>query len=190
MSWDEFRLKNYDEYLQVRQQALNEQKNECAYTGLWLGEGTNQIVHIDHFYKKSLYPNLRFQWLNLFAAAKDLPYGSDYKDVCISGPLKHSDSQYKTFWSPLEANLEDKFWYRQDGAIEPHSSLSDNDKKIAQNTIEMYNLNADDLKRKRRNIIEYVRNLGQLEDNVIRDCMKENGFSFLVDFELRKKIKE
>lgn len=44
-TWDEFRNKNYAGYLAVRQQALEEQANECAYTGLWLGEGTTQKVH-------------------------------------------------------------------------------------------------------------------------------------------------
>lgn len=185
-SWEEFRAKAHGDYLAIKAQALSEQRCECAYTGLWLGEGTSQLVHIDHFRKKALYPNLRFDWHNLFAAAKDLYYGSDYKDSTITGPLKKANNCYQSFWSPLEPNLEDKFWYRQDGKILPHPQLSEREQLLAQNTIDMYNLNAPDLKYKRRGVIESVRGLKQLDDeDLVRECMKDAGFSFVVDFELR-----
>ena len=57
LNWDEFRNNNHNGYLEVKNQALIEQGNECAYTGLWLGEEPTQTVHLDHFRKKSIYTN-------------------------------------------------------------------------------------------------------------------------------------
>lgn len=70
-NWDEFRANAYDDYLSVRSQALVDQKNECAYTGLWLGMGTTHTLHIDHFHKKAIFPEETLSWENLFAAAKN-----------------------------------------------------------------------------------------------------------------------
>lgn len=92
-SWDDFHDNAHDEYLAVREQALSDQRNECAYTGLWIGEGT----------------------------------------------------------------------------------------------IEMYNLNAQELIRRRKGIIENVRSLQQLGDEEVRQCMATAGFSFVVEFELRHR---
>ncbi|MDE6480487.1 MAG: hypothetical protein K2L45_09470 [Muribaculaceae bacterium] len=77
-SWDDFHKNDQPGYNACREQGLAEQLNECAYTGLWLGEGTKQSVHIDHLRKKALYPELTFDWNNLFVAAKNLECGADY----------------------------------------------------------------------------------------------------------------
>ena len=79
-NWDEFRANAYDDYLSVRSQALVDQKDECAYTGLWLGMGTTHTLHIDHFHKKAIFPEETLSWENLFAAAKNRNDGADYKD--------------------------------------------------------------------------------------------------------------
>ncbi len=186
-SWEEFVANDYDNYLQIRDQAINDQREECAYTGLWIGEGTKQKIHIDHFFKKSLYPELRFNWSNLFAAAKDLDYGSDCKDKNIHGPKTKSDDQYSHFYSPLEANLENMFWYQQNGRVDVHPDISGDKIAIVENTIIMYNLNAPDLVHKRLGIIRQLRSLGQFDDETIRLCMHNAGFSFVVKFELRQR---
>lgn len=187
-NWDEFHDNAQKDYKYVRDKALKDQRYECAYTGLWLGEGTSQTTHLDHFRKKAIYPDAIFCWHNLFAAAKDLEYGSDYKDKQIHGPMFNADRQYQTFWSPLQANLENYFWYRQDGTIEPAEHLSINEAEMTKRTIEMYNLNAADLKNRRKGIIQIVRAYGeQLTDEEIRASMNTAGFSFLVNFELNQK---
>lgn len=190
-TWNDFHSHTPDDYIKCRKQALAEQQYECAYTGLWLGDETTQKIHIDHFRKQSLYPELTFHWHNLFATAKDANYGADFKDGIICGPRNHSDKQYDTFFSPLEANLKDYFWYRQDGKIEPHPAFDEiKDKELVakiRNTIKIFNLNADDMKHRRRGIIESVRSLQQLDDTEIIDCMKTSGFSFVVEFELQHK---
>ena len=185
--WDEFHANAHVDYLDVRSQALADQKEECAYTGLWLGEGTKHTLHIDHFHKKAIFTEETFLWENLFAAAKNLDYGSDYKDKQIHGPRMNADAQYQSFWSPLQAGLVNAFWYRQDGWMEPGEHLSAEDRRLAQQTIDMYNLNSPDLKRKRRDIIRCLGNMQQLEEDEVRSAMETMGFSFLIDFELKQR---
>lgn len=189
--WDEFHTNMHQAYLDCRNQALDEQAGECAYTGLWLGEGSNQKLHLDHFKKRSIYPDLTFCWDNLFAAAKDLDYGADYKDNVIHGPKSNSDIQYNSIISPTNANLKHYFWYRQDGTIEPTPALDlSNDRELLnriRNTIDVFNLNAADLKSRRKGIIESIRNLNQLDDDVIISCMMHSGFSFVIEFELHNR---
>ncbi len=187
-NWDEFHQNAQEDYEFIRDKALEEQRNECAYTGIWLGEETSNTVHIDHFRKKSIYPETTFCWKNLFVAAKGLDYGSDYKDNQIKGPKQNADIQYQAFWSPLQANLENCFWYRQDGTIEPREGLSHSEKEMAERTIQMYNLNAHDLRNRRQLIILQIRNIiSQFTNDEIRSCMNTSGFSFLVDFELNQR---
>lgn len=185
--WNTFVDNAHEEYLTARAWALGEQGNECAYTGLWLGKGTKQTVHLDHFHKKAIYAEETFSWENLFAAAKNLDYGSDYKDKQIHGPRMNADAQYQSFWSPLQAGLVNAFWYRQDGWMEPGEHLSAEDRRLAQQTIDMYNLNSPDLKRKRRDIIRCLGNMQQLEEDEVRSAMETMGFSFLIDFELKQR---
>ncbi|MDE6018068.1 MAG: TIGR02646 family protein [Muribaculaceae bacterium] len=187
-SWDDFHKNDQPGYNACREQGLTEQLNECAYTGLWLGEGTKQSVHIDHFRKKALYPELTFDWNNLFVAAKDLNCGADYKDKHISGLRTVTDNIYRDIFSPLEANLSQYFWYRQDGAIVPHQSITDETiRSKVNNTIEIFNLNSSDLKNRRLGIIQLMKDIHDLDDETIRDCMKSYGFSFVVDFELQRR---
>lgn len=186
-NWDEFHKKAQADFESVRALAVEEQGNECAYTGLWIGEGTHSDVHIDHFRKKSIYPEATFCWKNLFAAVKNPNYGADYKDKQIHSPQANADRQYQAFWSPLQPTLSEAFWYRQDGTIEPDEQLSLSEKATAQQTIDMYNLNSNELKNRRQGVILTIRNMRhQLADQEVRTIMDTVGFSFLVDFELRQ----
>ena len=186
--WDEFHANAHVDYLDVRSQALADQKEECAYTGLWLGEGTKHTLHIDHFHKKAIFTEETFLWENLFAAAKNRNDGADYKDRLIHGPKPDAEKQYRSFWSPLEASLSKAFWYRQDGCVEPDEKLYEEGQLLAQHTIDMYNLNSPDLTRRRLGVIRMLNSLSGLCDDEIRLYMRTMGFSFLVDFELRQRV--
>lgn len=185
-SWDDFHTNDQDGYHASREQGLQEQLYECAYTGLWLGEGTKQSIHIDHFKKRSIYHEQTFDWNNLFVAAKDLDSGADYKDKHISGPRQAADNIYNSIFSPLEANLSQYFWSRQDGTIIPHPSITNElIRSKVNNTIEIFNLNSSDLKNRRLGIIQSMKYLHDLDIEAIRECMRSSGFSFVVDFELQ-----
>lgn len=184
LTWDEFHRDRHSDYLAVRNQGLNEQGEECAYTGLWLGEGTPYKLHIDHYRKKSIYPNLRFDWDNLFVAAKDPSYGADFKDNHISGKRAATDRIYESILSPLDNNLYEKFWCQQNGKLIPHPNLSVKEKDIVKKTIEIFNLNDDKLKAKRQNVIRMVGHYKDFPREEIREWLKGVGFSFLIAQEL------
>ncbi len=186
-NWDVFKSNDPKGYEACVRQGLQEQSNECAYTGLWLGKGTKQKIHIDHFRKKGIYSGLTFVWDNLFVAAKELHCGADFKDKIVHGPKNIADATYSTFWSPLKPDIDKAFWYQQDGTVLPDDSLSDEDRKKAQKTIDMFNLNDSVLKVKRRNIIHQLRDWTDFDSETIRLCMNGRGFSFLVEKELEMR---
>lgn len=69
----------------------------------------------------------------------------------------------------------------------PDEHLTDNEKEMAQNTIDMYNLNNPDLTMKRKGIIQVLHSLNDCEADMVRECMNTQGFSFLVENELRNR---
>lgn len=88
----------------------------------------------------------------------------------------------------MEANLSQYFWYRQDGAIVPHQSITDESiRSKVKKTIEIFNLNSADLKNRRFCIMQSVKGIIGLDDETIRDGMRYAGFSFVVDFELQRR---
>lgn len=186
LSWEEFSKECKDEYLEVREKATFEQGQECAYTGLWLGEDSSFQNHLDHFHLRAFYPNQTFDWINIFAAVHHNDYGSDSKDKFIKGPKKNADRQYETFWSPLEPNLQEKFWYRTDGWMEANPNLEDSIKEKAEETIRIYNLNHPELCRKREDLIRNVQSLKDqdISEDMIREAFATRGFSSVLDFEL------
>lgn len=189
-NWQSLHEYGKSEYESLRNHLISEQGGECAYTGLWIGEGTKQTIHIDHFRKRSIYPQLEFEWLNLFGAVKNSEYGADRKDKWIGGSLRHAEKQYGEIWSPLQANLADKFWYAEDGKVEPHPHLSIEEKAITNKTIEVFNLNSNELRERRKSIKKQIRDLSGMGDDIIKDCFCLSGFSFVVDFELKNRISD
>ena len=189
LTWEEFHHDRHDDYLAVRNQGLNEQGEECAYTGLWLGEGTSYKLHIDHYRKKSIYPGLRFDWNNLFVAAKDLSYGADYKDKRISGTQATTDQIYESILSPLNPNLNEKFWCQQNGNLIPRQNLSPEEKAVVKKTIDIFNLNDEKLKAKRQDVIRMVGQCKDLSSEEIREWFKNLGFSFVITQELNVRVK-
>lgn len=187
LSWEEFSKECKDEYLEVREKATFEQGQECAYTGLWLGEDSSFQNHLDHFHLRSIYPKETFDWLNLFAAVHNKPYGSDSKDSKIKKSKTIADDQYKTFWSPLEPNLQDKFWYRTDGWMIPNHDLEDSVKEMAEETIRIYNLNHPDLCHRRAALMRGILPLkGQdFPGDLIRESFSTSGFSSVLEFVLQ-----
>lgn len=186
LSWEGFSKDCKDEYLEVRKKATSEQGWECAYTELWLGEDTSFQNHLDHFHLRAIYPKQTFDWLNLFAAVHHQDYGADWKDKLIKGPKDSANRQYETFWSPLEPNLQEKFWYRTDGRMEPSPDLDDSIKEKTEETIKIFNLNHPDLCRRREELIRSVLFLKNqdLPEDMIRAAFATGGFSSLLDFEL------
>lgn len=152
-SWDEFVENDHEGYVLCRQQADVEQHGMCGYTEIPLGSG-KITVHFDHFRKKGIYPELRFNWENLFAAVKDHRFGADYKDRYINGD--NEKKVYAGILSPLTENLQGYFHYATNGEVEPLIGLSDDDVKKAKVTIDMFHLNETELVNRRRTMMMQI----------------------------------
>ena len=190
LTWEEFYDQNHRGYKEVKQQSIKDQKGECAYTGIYIGEGTRideQDIHIDHFYKKSLFPEKRLEWQNLFAAINRRDFGACYKDKNINGPKNIAIKKYEQFWAPTEPNLQKMFRYTSVGEIEPAYNLDENTEKKAKKTIEIYNLKHPHLNHLRKEIIHLIDDYKRDPDisgDEIRAALSQQGFSDLIDFEL------
>ena len=180
-SWDQFVANDQEGYRVCRQQADSEQKGICAYTELPLEYGS-VTIHIDHFRKKAIYQRLRFEWSNLFVAVKDHRFGADFKDGIVDG--KNEKAVYETILSPLTQDLQHYFHYATNGEVEPSFNLDDNDKKRAKETIDVFNLNEDELVSRRRTMMAQIKDCHDLEEDVIRLCFEGAGFLSVIDQEV------
>lgn len=180
-SWEEFVENDHKGYKVCRQQAEEEQFGLCGYTEIPLCSG-KMTVHLDHYRKKGIYPKLRFTWENLFAAVKDHRFGSDYKDKYING--KNEKEVYTAILYPLTENLQAYFHYATNGEIEPSNRLSDDDKKKAKKTIDVFHLNEPELVNRRRTIMAQIDSNKDLPKDVIRSCFEGQGFLSVVEQEI------
>jgi len=124
--------------------STTEQNKVDAYTQQKLNA---KIEHIDHFKKRALFPQLCFDYNNLFVANQNAVYGASYKD----NKIKIED--YETIYNP--ALHTDKFKFSFDGSISP---LDKKDNKAAK-TIELFNLDDKVLKQRRADIFRSAKNM-------------------------------
>lgn len=178
LNWDDFHDQFATLYHQCRDQAINEQGEECAYTGLPLNDSSN--IHLDHFKKKALYENLTFDWNNLFAAIKDNGFGADFKDRIIDG--KNHTTLYSLLLNPAIDDPEPLFWYSNDGYIVAKSDLNEIQKQRVETTITIFNLNHSTLVHRRRELLTILENYKELPESTTTDALKKYGFSFVVSF--------
>ncbi len=186
-SWDEFVTNDLEGYQECHLQAEREQRNVCAYTELPLNT-EKMMIHVDHYRKKSIYPRLRFEWNNLFAAVKDNRFGADYKDNRVNG--ENEQQLYATILSPLTHHLEDYFHYATNGEIEPSTELKEEDLRKAKETIAIFHLNEDELVSRRRTIIAQIGAYRDLSEEDIKDCFVGVGFPSVVEQETRFLMNE
>lgn len=144
-------LANKHVYEDCLTQCVVDQNNLCGYTEMSLDQG---VVHIDHYIKRDIDPRLTFSWENMIAAVKDYRYGADWKDKHVShADYDSSNKRYREILNPIVDSFIDRFQYATDGSIEP---LDEQDEK-AKHTIQMFNLNENSLKGRRRDAMEFCK---------------------------------
>ncbi len=135
-NWDDFTI-GYE----LREHMLrNEQNWQCAYTELSINQNNNSS-HIDHFKRKHslLFPQLMFDYSNLFTACQFEGFGAKYKDRKVK-----TINDYNDLLSPLTQDLASHFEYNIDtGEIEGKTPK-------ARYTMETFNLNHDTLIKRRK----------------------------------------
>lgn len=122
----------------------DEQENMCVYCETKLNK-----YHIDHFYKRDLFPNKTFDYENLYLSC-------DNENNCAKHKDKFGLQKYKfeSMYNPINIKLEE-FKYTSMGDI-----LGQSDEAIY--TIKVFNLNSKKLVEQRKRIISGIKDCGNL----------------------------
>ena len=177
-TWDDLhkQTKFPNLYSQIKLAIVNEQGGVSAYTE----EPISKNSHIDHFYKRCLFPKMTFEWNNLFVDGLSEHYGAKYKDSVVS-----NKRDYDLLISPNEIDVERYFTYMENGEIIVASGLTEQEALRADYTIKTFNLNNSELKSRRARVIKNVRDFGEgLTSNDIRLALINAGFRTVVEYAL------
>jgi len=170
-----FHNKYKDIYEETRLQILTDEQNQlCGYTEIYINE--LEECHIDHYKKREFFSELTFDWDNLIVATKDDDFGANFKDnkYNSNGIQK---SEYTDIYNPVIDDIP--FEYDEFGAI------IEEEGKIKK-TIEVFNLNCESLKQRRKNIIITIQSLKKDGDEIdeIKSSLDDAGFLSVIEQEL------
>ncbi|MDO4527579.1 MAG: retron system putative HNH endonuclease [bacterium] len=139
------------------------QANRCAYCEGVLEKNTG---HIEHFKKRSLFPELTFCWDNLFYSCLSEEHCGKKKDKVI----KTQENNLKLI-DPCKENPEHFLVFSYDGVIAPRTNLSHEASLRANFTISALNLNEPKLVQQRKNILRQYEWLMQYSTEEIDDYL-------------------
>lgn len=177
-SWDrDFVSAEHNLYCKCRGVLEADQMGLSGYTELILSKKKN-IIHIDHFLKRDLFPQLTFDWCNLVIDDHNNGYGADYKDRRIK-----NIGQNQNLINPIKEDPHDFFTYQESGRIIPLPNLSVNNRERAEFTINSFNLNNQYLVRKRLSLIKSVEDYKSTMNKMdILNCMKRSYMPSVVEY--------
>ena len=154
-------------YIETRLTILTQEQNRiCGYSEIPIEN--ERDCHIDHFRKRSMFPEKTFDWDNLIASCNDDDFGAKFKDN--KSGISKSDYQY--FFNPINEHVQNYFYYNEIGEVEPKYDL---------NVIEIFNLQDKSLVNRRKTIINQVKNCSTLSPEEIKEVMKYSGFISLIE---------
>ena len=148
---------------QIRDALTLMQGRHCAYC-----ERLRKDEEIEHFRPKNRFPQLTFEWSNLFLACK-------FEDSCG----KHKDHAVRNY-SPddlIDPCIDDpdeflKFY--SDGHVQPVRGASPEKKHRAEETIRVFNLNSPSLVNARSNFLRpYVKCSKRLSSEALEALLSE-----------------
>lgn len=163
----------------------NEQGNQCAYTELPLELEKNNS-HIEHLKRKdsTFFPELTFEWSNLFISCNSDDFGGKYKDgKYLKGKTKADNA---LILNPALENPIDFFELKNWGELTIKEGLHGTAKIKAEETIKAFNLNHNSLQERRRLIIQDVNDYqnGGLDSEMIIEFLSGSGFKSVIEYEL------
>ncbi len=162
-----------------------EQGNQCAYTELPLKYERNNS-HIEHLKRKdsAFFPNLTFEWSNLFVSCISTDFGGMYKDnTYLKGKTRDEND---LILNPALENPADFFELKSWGEITSKSNLQAIEKIKAEETIKAFNLNHNSLKKRRKEMIQRMNDYknGGLDSDRILENLSGCGFKSVIEYEL------
>ena len=92
----------------------NEQDCLCGYSEMVLEEDS-AFSHIDHYYKRNLFPQKTFDWNNLIVSTIDEDFGGKYKD----NTYKIKTEEYQQIFNPVVDDMSQFIEYSGNGEIVP-----------------------------------------------------------------------
>ena len=158
----------------------NEQDCLCGYSEVPLEEGSFSS-HIDHYYKRDLFPKKTFDWNNLIVSTTDEDFGGKYKD----NTYKIKAKDYQLIFNPVVDDMSQYIEFSRNGEIVPLKGSSDNIIKKVQKTVEVFNLNCRSLKNRRRDFIYQLDNCKDLPKDEIKAAFASNGFVSVLNWFLK-----
>lgn len=171
--WKELAVHNHEIYVEACEALLAEQQNLCGYTEIFFRR--NLKGHIDHFVKRDIDNRKTFDWNNLVYASLDDAFGARYKD------RKIKSEDYNDIFNPVFDNPQEYFEYSLLGDIMPKTGIDSINRKRAEKTIELFNLNDSTLCNRRKDTIIAINSFmsGGMAIKDILDCLGETGFDSL-----------
>lgn len=143
---------------EVWQQLEAMQGRFCAYCerGIRANTHTNRPdAHIEHFYRRRDEPGKTFDWHNLFGSCNDKNTCGGHKD----NKARHINPELVC--KPDSIDPSGFLQFLSDGGVQPKSGLEAEEQKIAQNTIDIFNLNASHLVNIRKPVVMTETGLAQ-----------------------------
>ncbi len=179
-NWSDFHEDHKDIFEESRSVILTDEQNQlCGYTEIYINDLKD--CHIDHYKKKSMFPELTFEWNNLIVATKDSNFGANYKDN-KSGIQKNN---YGNIFNPVIDNVENYFDYTTWGEVTPKTAISEVENQKAIKTIEVFNLNHNSLKDRRKNLISMIGSYGEIAKIDILAALDKSGFKSVINQTLK-----
>ncbi len=179
-NWSDFHEDHKDIFEESRSVILTDEQNQlCGYTEIYINDLKD--CHIDHYKKKSMFPELTFEWNNLIVATKDSNFGANYKDN-KSGIQKNN---YGNIFNPVIDNVENYFDYTTWGEVTPKTAISEVENQKAIKTIEVFNLNHNSLKDRRKNLISMIGSYGEIAKVDILAALDKLGFKSVINQTLK-----
>lgn len=149
----------------------NEQDCLCGYSEMILEEDSTSS-HIDHYYKRNLFPQKTFDWNNLIVSTIDEDFGGKYKD----NTYKIKAEEYQQIFNPVVDDMSQFIEYSGNGEIVPLNNLSKDIFNKVKKTIEVFNLNCSSLNNKRRDLIFQLDSCKGIPQNEIKKVFGNRGF--------------
>jgi uncharacterized protein (TIGR02646 family) len=118
---------------------INQMQNGfCAYCECQLVED-NKKRHIEHFFQKGKTSAVTFDWTNLFGSCNHSKRCGKHKDHDTNAKLIDLNAVCK----PDIDDASDFILFLTDGKVRPRSTLEQDELKVAENTIDVFNLDGD-----------------------------------------------
>ena len=159
----------------------NEQDCLCGYSEIPLEEDSSSS-HIDHYFKRDLFPKKTFVWDNLIVSTTDEDFGGKYKD----NTFKIQAQDYQLIFNPVVDDMSQYIEFYRNGEIVPLIGSPESIIKKVQKTVEVFNLNCKSLKDRRRDLICYLDSCKDLPEDEIRKAFAVNGFISVLNWFLKK----